>query len=430
MQKVSTLVSKDIGDTLTNIRTWSGVMYNVLNQGLVGGGTTDDTAALQTLINTAIAAGRKAIFFPHGTNGQYRVTALTNADQVVFFGDNASFVGGYIGHIFQIGSDDTFFTDFLSRQAIINGNFDVWQREASFNTPASASYAPDRWLITYNGTIGTFAVSRQTFTIGQTDVPSNPKYYLRWDQTASGSGSTFRTIGQKIEGVQTFSGGKCTLSFYAKADAARTISQATLRQNFGTGGTPSAFVDTNSSSFNLTTSWQKFTYTFTLPSISGKTLGTNGDDFLQLSLFLPINTTMTIDIAQVQLCAGDVALPFQPRSFAEELALCQRYYEKSYNINVAPATATNAGSLVWTSRASDSLDDIPIQFKTIKRLAPTITLYNPATGTAGQARDSTAATNLAIASGNTGTSGTQVNVSAPTTTAHIYLFHYVADAEL
>jgi len=96
MKKVSELISSSIGDTLTNIKTWANVMYNVLEHGLVGDGVTDDTAALQTLINTAIAAGRKLIFFPHG---QYYVTSLTNANQVVFIGDNASFVGGYTGTI-------------------------------------------------------------------------------------------------------------------------------------------------------------------------------------------------------------------------------------------------------------------------------------------------------------------------------------------
>lgn len=105
MVKVSELVSSSIGDTLTNIKTWGNVMYNVLEHGLVGDGITDDTAALQTLINTAISAGRKTIFFPHTpTGGKYFVTALTNANQVEFIGDNSSFVGGYSGTISDLGA--------------------------------------------------------------------------------------------------------------------------------------------------------------------------------------------------------------------------------------------------------------------------------------------------------------------------------------
>lgn len=106
MGRVSTLVSADIGDYLTNVKTWKNVMYNVLEHGLVGDGVTDDTAALQTLINTAIAAGRRTIFFPHTpTGGKYFVTALTNASQVDFIGDNCSFVGGYTGTITNMGDN-------------------------------------------------------------------------------------------------------------------------------------------------------------------------------------------------------------------------------------------------------------------------------------------------------------------------------------
>lgn len=104
MQKVSSLVSSKIGDTLTNIKTWGPLVYNVLENGLIGDGSTDDTASLQALINTAIAAGRRTIAFPHtSTGGEYYVTALTNADQVDFVGDNCVFVGGYAGTITDLG---------------------------------------------------------------------------------------------------------------------------------------------------------------------------------------------------------------------------------------------------------------------------------------------------------------------------------------
>lgn len=80
------------GVNVTNVRN--------LEFGAVGNGTTNDTIAVQLAINTAIAAGAKAIYFP---NGIYFVTALTNANQVVFFGDDASFTGGYVGTIKQVG---------------------------------------------------------------------------------------------------------------------------------------------------------------------------------------------------------------------------------------------------------------------------------------------------------------------------------------
>lgn len=97
------LIAKNIGNALTNIKTWGSVSYNVLDEGLKGGGVVDDTDALQNLIDRAIAAGRRTIMFPHGKNGQYFVTHLENADQVDFIGDNSYFVGGYAGIIENLG---------------------------------------------------------------------------------------------------------------------------------------------------------------------------------------------------------------------------------------------------------------------------------------------------------------------------------------
>lgn len=109
MQKVSELVSKSVGDTLTNIKTWGPLMYNALEHGVKGDWDgvkgTDDTEAMQELVNKAIAEGRKCIGLPHTpTGGMYYVTHLDNADQVVFVGDNASFVGGFTGTINQLGT--------------------------------------------------------------------------------------------------------------------------------------------------------------------------------------------------------------------------------------------------------------------------------------------------------------------------------------
>jgi hypothetical protein len=113
MSETTELIVQQVINGNINKRNWGTAMYNVLVEGLTGDGVANDTAKLQTLINTAIAAGRKAIFFPHGT---YYVTSLTNADQVSFFGDNASFVGGYTGNIPQIGA--------LDNANIDGGNFD------------------------------------------------------------------------------------------------------------------------------------------------------------------------------------------------------------------------------------------------------------------------------------------------------------------
>ena len=208
----------------------------------------------------------------------------------------------------------------VGKNKIINGNFDFWQRgtTASYSV-TSSQYLADRWMMRTTGTADV-TTSRQNFTVGQTDVPNNPKYFYRWDITSHTAGTGI--LEQRIEDVSTFAGNTCTLSFYAKCNTSQTLSTSYL-QVFGTGG--SATVSTSGSSFSLTTAWQKFTATFTLPSISGKTIA-GGDDYLNIRFNMP-NAVCTVDIAQVQLEAGESATEFEHRPYGTELGLCERYYQ-------------------------------------------------------------------------------------------------------
>lgn len=185
-----------------------------------------------------------------------------------------------------------------------NGRFDYWNAGTSFASPVSGTVTADGYYVEFDGTIGTFTPSRQTFTLGQTTVPGNPVYFYRWDQGTAGSGSTFRRIRTKCGRVAISQGKKRVRSIWAKADAARTVT-GKLIQNFGTGGGPSADVIVATLAMNLTTSWQEFDLAATMPSIAGKTLGSNLDDAVILELSLPVNTTMTIDFAMDQYEPGD-----------------------------------------------------------------------------------------------------------------------------
>src|SRR5210317_2630812 len=101
------------------------------------------------------------------------------------------------------------------RNKIINGNFDIWQRGTSQTSNGYGS--ADRWESFHSGSTKT--ASQQAFTVGQTDVPSNPKYYLRHVvSSVAGSGNRV-LVNQKIEGVSTLAGQTVTLSFWAKADS-------------------------------------------------------------------------------------------------------------------------------------------------------------------------------------------------------------------
>lgn len=262
------------------------------------------------------------------------------------------------------------------RNAIINGNFDVWQRGTS--SSASGYVAADRWLNSFGGSACT--MSRQDFTLGQTDVPGEPKAFCRMVVGSVAGASNYSNLAQRIEDVRTFAGQQVTFSFWAKADASKPIA-VELVQYFGTGGSPSASVTgIGATKTTLSTSWQKITVTTTLPSISGKTLGSDGNDALRLFIWFDAGSSFnsrtgtlgqqsgTFDIAQVQVEAGPVATPFERRPIGTELALCQRYYEtgKFFHVTgyVTPSF-TNSGSSVF--------------FKVEKRTAPVVTQANIST---------------------------------------------------
>jgi hypothetical protein len=170
---------------------------------------------------------------------------------------------------------------------------------------------------------------------------------MRWAVTVNGTGNNYRAIINNMENVQTFAGQKVTVSFWAKADASRTLGATYLSQAFGTGGSSQVDTAITLNSTSLTTSWQRFYGTVTLPSISGKTVGTGS--YLSFSQYLTANTTMTTDIWGLQVELGATATAFQTATgtIQGELAACQRYYIRYtasgvYSIFAASAFAYSA----------------------------------------------------------------------------------------
>ena len=223
----------------------------------------------------------------------------------------------------------------INKNAIINGNFDVWQRATT--ATGNGYNSDDRWKNTHVGSTKTH--SQQAFTLGQTDVPNNPKYFSRTIVTSVVGVSNFMSKQQKIEGVETFAGETVALSFYAKADANKNMALS-FYQFFGSGGSGSVTVyDIGVNKFALTTIWQKFTFQIAIPSVFGKTLGEDINDYLNLEFFFDAGSDFdtrtdslgqqsgTFDIAQVQLEKGSIVTDFERRTYGQELLLCQRYLE-------------------------------------------------------------------------------------------------------
>ena len=239
---------------------------------------------------------------------------------------------------------------------IINGNFDIWQRGTSVTGQTSDQYLADRWYFVDSG--ATYSYQQGSFTVGQTDVPNNPKYFA--NLTITGADDSAR-LEQRIEDVYTFAGETVTLSFYAKYTSnAPTDFAVQIFQYFGSGGSTSVLT-TAATGQTLTTSWQKFTYTISVPSISGKTVGSGS----YLTIRPVINTnneTYDFQLAQVQVEKGSVATDFEVRPIGEELSLCQRYFELAGSGSIGRCTNTT------------NIQGIGGQWKVNKRTAPTLTL--------------------------------------------------------
>jgi len=264
-----------------------------------------------------------------------------------------------------------------AKNKIINGDFGVNQRAFTSNTTDN-TYNFDRWVQNNGGSSGTLTVTPQTFTPGAAPVAGyEGSTYVQCVTAAGAAVNTYAQYSQKIEDVRTFAGQTVTASFWAKATSGTPKVAVIVRQNFGSGGSPSSQVETLAGSPTISTSWTRYTVTFTVPSISGKTIGTAGDSNLQFLLWISAGSDFnartgsiglqnnTFQFWGVQLENAQTASNFQTATGTKqgELAACQRYYFRiSGNTGDRLAIGNNSGTT-----NSEVTTFFPVQM----RVAPT-----------------------------------------------------------
>lgn len=338
-----------------------------------------------------------------------------------------------------------------SPNLIINGNMDIDQENVgSVTSLANDKYMTDMWRHDKSST----AVVNYNQS---TDVPNDmSQYSLEIDVTTTdgtvGAGD-YVNIFTGIEGYNyaPYHNNKAlTLSFWVYA----TVTGTSCVSFVNSAGDRSYIVEYEINSSNT---WEKKTITFNTDT-SGTWDFTNGVGmFVRFTLqtgttyqgsantWLGSNTLATSNqvnhmsstsnffrLAQVKLEPGTSATPFVPRSFGRELALCQRYYEKSYSSGVAPQTNTfigaaltglgNSGGAAFEGR--DSID-----FQVQKRTVPSMSYYD-IPGTVNQVtRDNTvhAAPVAGTPVVNPSTRNFQADFNTSTTGQKAH-WHWVADA--
>jgi hypothetical protein len=204
---------------------------------------------------------------------------------------------------------------------IINGAFDIWQRGDSFAAVANNAFTADRWRVQSSVTPTSRTVERLALAGAISNI-ENVSYYLRSTVNTIGSGTSTR-LECRIEDASTLAGKTVTFSWYGK-QASAVSSRVSIRQVFGTGG--SAQVIPYDETHAYTTSWQRHSATFLMPSIVGKTI--SSDSYVQILLFQDDSTGSALDITGVQLEQGSIATAFRRNSpnIQAELAACRRYY--------------------------------------------------------------------------------------------------------
>ena len=250
--------------------------------------------------------------------------------------------GGLAGQVLvkSTNSDyETAWTSQPSRNVVINGAFDIWQRGTSF-TLTSSSYHADRWVA--NRSAGsTITATREAFAANEINATGfgDAGFYLKYAVTSS---AAFNNLSQRIEDVRTLAGQAVTISFWAKGVSPGIGLHFGYLQNFGTGGSPSVSQSGQVNFGSLSSEWTRYSHTFTIPSVLDKIIGENSSLDIRIGQRGGDTSTASweLNIWGVQLEAGSVATPFRrnANSLQGELAACQRYYFRT--------SATSAYSVI------------------------------------------------------------------------------------
>jgi hypothetical protein len=342
----------------------------------------------------------------------------------------------------------------FKRNRIINGNMLIDQRNAGASLPGTTSgvYPVDRFFGQSPASNLSF---QQVSSVPNTTFTNSLKATVV-SAVAPGT-ANINDIVYRIEGYNICDFGfgaaspqSVTLSFWAYSSVSGTYSLSFGNVGFGSGRW---YVTT----YALTAStWTKIT--ITLPGDSSGTWNTTNGTGLQILWSLGIGSTYqtstlnawqtgtslyaantetawannagaTFYITGVQLEVGTKATPYEMQIYSDQLAQCQRYYEKSYQQTVVPGTADD-GTAIWGSITSDpALLPLCYSYKVVKRTSPTLTIYNSVTGTINSFQ--TGSTNYTVSAAYGGDCSVSRVYSTAAMTSNVYSrIHFTSSAEL
>ena len=343
---------------------------------------------------------------------------------------------------------------------IINGDFEFWQRGTFTSYTSGVTYqAADRWKWHTNQTGGGVYNSGWDSTIA-TDLYNglDNKYNHAINVTTSTTlgASEYAGFAQALEGnmIKDLYGKKVTLSFLIKSSVAGTY--YVLFSNELTGGSYRRI--SLPYTINQADTWERKYITFDMDAVS-PTLWNGGDGIGMLVWFcLGTGSTFKGDTGltdwadSTYLCGSDQVnfveqtagniwrigeVMFYSAEFgevdtfqragrdrAEELQLCQRYFEKSYHTTIAPGTS--GASAFESIRGISGAPYFTVRYKTQKRGVPYVRTYD-LVGNVDRVRVN--ATENIVLTGGINSNDSGFNVTHSTASNEMF-FHWTAEAEL
>lgn len=325
--------------------------------------------------------------------------------------------------------------DLGNRNYIINGCFRVAQR---------GNVSVDQSAVKYGGADRTPAYPNYggggSATLARTAVTWTASGYAQGFTNASATGAGSVLFLQKIEALNSASmaGKEITVSlklahdYGSSCNAVLRISRPTTTSD-GFGSLTTLVSDTTIGVVPTGTSSGTY-LTFTTPVLSASDVSKG------VQINISINTGATYSsknfyIGDFQVESGKVATPFQMRQYGVELALCQRYFSKSYDTDTSPGGGGFAGIIgragVTGANTASEIFWNPT-WRVTMRAAPTCTLWDH-NGNIGKVTR----TNFGVADNDNqsynipsiNTNGAQVNSAGGASACNIS-FHYTASAEL
>jgi hypothetical protein len=296
----------------------------------------------------------------------------------------------------------------VGRNLLHNPLFNVQQRGAGPWTLTNL-YTADRWAQVLAGPDTTSATIAHLSDTDRSTIGDEAARYCL-SNLVGGSATGHIYVFQSIEQLARLAGKIVTVSFYANASAALKVG-VNLVQNFGTGGSPSAsaWVSPTGQAVTLLAgaAWARYTATFTIPSIQGKTIGTNGNDSTQLAFWLSAGDATaplagnigmqsgTINLWGVQLEVGSVATPLEKPDPQQDLARCQRFF--------IPRQCIFSNYASVNGIAASVTDSLPVTMRATPTITPTGNSNNNTSAVTFTALNTTAGVVLQIITSAIGT---------------------------